>query len=282
MQFSELNTISDLLTYKQFRDKMCTCYINENKMITDDIINYFNLQRINHKYILGDRMYTENSYSKKKIKCEESQYLLLCSLIEPFIYNIEKQLLLRDNFNYNQKYDRLEGDISIYKKLSAPNQEYLNYVNITNIITTKSDIYRIDIFEQLLSSKKVRGEFVARHIENNYKLVELIVSTYNLKWLNDKYITCHKSHDTTHYARTKIADQEIFMLKKIFMFTTWNTYQQDIKMIYHFIECELSKLGVDNNKLLDFFSYISNKYFNLFSSHELPMNQISSEMIKIN
>ncbi len=279
MTKSKFDIIDILLENKAFRDQMCSTYTVENEMITEDIIKNFNLKRFEHKYILKDRMYNENSYSKKKIRFEESIFILLCSILEPFVHNIEKQLLIHDNFNFDSKYENIASDKKIYQLLSLDNH-HLQDDSAMNLVFTKSEIYRIDILENLICTKKIREQILERHFKFNLELVTIIVNNYNLKWINDKYISKVKNHDDTHYARTKLANEEKFLIKKIILFTTWNTSQRDVRSIYYYVEKLLLNFSIAPDKLNEVFNEVSEKYYNLYINHTLPMNQILEEIIK--
>lgn len=280
MNKNEIDVISELLMSKPFRDQMCFTYIQENRMISDDIIKYLSLERIKHKYIIQDRQYDENSYSKSRIRYEETVFILTCTIFEPFVHNIEKQLLIHDNFNFNPKFEKLQIDKFIYNTLSLHNQNYASFDNILNSIISKSEIYRIDILENLLKTKKIREQIINQYNNNNPVFVNFLLDQYQLVWIKDKYITKTNHHADSYYARNKLACEETFFIKKIILYSTWNTYQHEVQSIYDYVELKLGSLSIDCKYLSDLYNLISDKYFTMYATHTLPMNQINPQIIK--
>ncbi len=280
MNKKEIDIIGELLTSKPFRDEMCHRYIDENALISNDIISYLSLERIKHKYIIKDRMYDENSYSKSRIRYEETVFILTCSIFEPFVHNIEKQLLIHDNFAFDLKFENLEIARKIYNTLSLHNKAFADLDNMLNSIFSKSEIYRIDILENLLKTKKVRELIIQQYYDYNPIFIEFLVDQYNLKWVNEKYIVKTNSHADTHYARNKLACEEMFFIKKVILYSMWNTYQQEVQSIYDYVESKLEDLHIESKYLHELYDLISNKYFAMYAKHTLPMNQINSVIIK--
>ncbi|WOO89180.1 hypothetical protein R2F61_00330 [Mollicutes bacterium LVI A0078] len=281
MNKNEIDVIGELLTSKPFRDQMCNTYIKENQMISNDIITYLNLERINHKYILKDRLYDENSYSKSRIRYEETVFILTCTVFEPFVHNIEKQLLIHDNFKFNPKYETLKVDKVIYNTLSLHNQQFSKFDNILNSIISKSEIYRIDILENLLKTKKIREQIITNYYNNDPAFISYLLDQYQLNWIIDKYITKSNMHTDSYYARNKLACEETFFIKKVILYSMWSTYQQEVQSIYDYVELKLNDLHIETKYLNDLYNIISAKYFKMYASHTLPMNQINPNSIKI-
>lgn len=282
MKKIEIDVIGELLLNKPFRDQMCSTYIKENIMLSNDIIEHYKLKRIEHKYIIKDRLYDENSYSKAQIRLEESIFILNLSIFEPFVHNIEKQLLIHQTLDFNSKLESTDTDLSIYKLLSLSNEHSPNIDNILNRLVFKSEIYRIDILNNLLNTKKIREKLIEAYCESNKSFLELIIGEYNLKWLYDKYIAKHNLHADTHYARTKLKNEESFLIKKIILFSTWNTYQSEVLSLYDNLKIKIQELGVDILHLNDLYNFISDKYFSMYIKHTLPMNQILHDSVKGN
>ncbi len=276
----EIDVIGELLTSKPFRDQMCSTYIKENQMISEDIITYLSLERIKHKYIIKDRLYDENSYSKSRIRYEETVFILTCTIFEPFVHNIEKQLLIHDNFKFDSKYEKLETDRFIYNTLSLHNGQFSNSDNILNSIMSKSEIYRIDILESLLKTKNIRELIINRYYQNDPSFITFLLEHYKLDWINEKYIDKTNLHANTYYARNKLACEETFFIKKVILYSTWNTYQHEVQSLYDYVEDKLTDLHIESKYLKDLYNIISNKYFTMYATHTLPMNQINPQVIK--
>ncbi len=281
MNRKEIDIIGELLAAKPFRDQMCKTYIAENQMISNDIINFLDLKRINHKYIIGDRAYNENSYSKSRIRYEETIFILTCAIFEPFVHNIEKQLLIHDNFKFNPKYENLDIDHKIYKMLSLQSSRFTNFDNILNSIISKSEVYRIDIFEIILKTKKIREQIISEYCEHNPQLLSLLIEQYKLTWVNEKYINKTNLHADTYYARNKLASEETFFIKKVILYSIWNTYQQEVQSIYDYVQTKLNDLDIESKYLSELYNLIADKYFTMYAKHTLPMNQINPQIIKV-
>ncbi len=280
MSTTNLTLINELLLNKAFRDKLCAVYTAENPMITTDLIEYYKLKRIREKYITKSRSFTDNSYSKKMIRKEESIYLLNCLLFEPYIHNIELQQALADSLYFESKHQSLNSDIDLYIKLMNNPVPYQTINDLHQMLLNKSDVYRLDILIDLLETKKIREQIIKSSLANSYDLITMIVQAYKLTWVDDKYISEVKPHDDTYYARTKMSNEETFLIKKLLLFANWLTVNKNVNDTITQISKQLIAFEIEADTFSTLVNSMIKKYFEMYSERSLPMNQVIQEIIK--
>lgn len=102
------------LDIKKYREFLCVAYIEENPKLAIAIIEHWNLKRIEEKYILKTRMYTENSYSKKRIKHDEKYFINKIHLFETYINFMDKQVSFERHLNKSLNNKAHEDNEELY------------------------------------------------------------------------------------------------------------------------------------------------------------------------
>lgn len=273
--------MEEMIQNRKVREVCISKYTEENVLLTQQIINEFNLTRITHKYLQKSRDYTENSYSRMKIMEEEINYLLCIWIYEPFVHLIEKQYLLSTHIGCAEKYENTEIDNEIYMQLSLLASVKISDTSLNEALLQRSDIYRFDILKEILEAKEARTALIKALEPTQMPLVNLLVEKYNLKWIDDKYLKKVNAHDTSHYGRSKMKEEEIFFIKKALLFINWANSMKvtdkrfnDIKHVYNFHLYDLDHILQYRNKL-------ARIYFSMFENGTLPMNQGQECILKV-
>lgn len=273
--------MEEMIKNRKVRETFISKYTQENVLLTQQIIEEFKLNRIKNKYLEQTRDYTENSYSRAKIMEEEINYLLCIWIYEPFVHFIEKQYLLSTHIGYVDKYENIDIEHDIYMQISLLASQKISDTSLSEALLQRSGVYRFDILNAILEAKEARTALIKALEPNQMSLITLLIEKYNLKWINDKYVKKINSHDSSHYGRLKMKEEEIFFIKKALLFINWansmevtDTRFNEISHIYSFRLYDLDHILKYRNKLTKI-------YFSMFENGTLPMNQSQMDILKV-
>lgn len=109
---SEVSIFIRCFNIKKYREFLCKTFILENEDLSLKVIEEFNFKTIHDKYISKERMYDENSYSKKKVRKEEKNFMYKMYTYTCYLYfkenqkELEEELALMVNDNkYEKNFD---------------------------------------------------------------------------------------------------------------------------------------------------------------------------------
>ncbi len=205
---------------KRVREILCKNFVDENPIITEAIIEQWNLKRINLKYREQTRLYDENSYSKQKIREEEILFIKRHALFQPLRYYFEEQRILQDKlFKGLEKHENFENDNVFYKQ-TIINHYHICYP-ISPLIVKKNNRHRIDLNSDLQSISEVREIFIDEYMRDYKQLTLHVIEKFNLKFLTYKYIDHTLTKFESSYTRNKIKIEELFLLNKIYQYSIW-------------------------------------------------------------
>lgn len=93
----EMILLRECCQNKSTRENLIASSISEYHNLCMEIIEVYDLKRVNDKYVMKIRDYTENSYSKKKIKEEEVIFIR-----KSYMYlNLHKAMIQNIKFKHN-------------------------------------------------------------------------------------------------------------------------------------------------------------------------------------
>lgn len=217
---TNIKTFTKCLSNKRVREVLCQNFVTENPIITDVIIEYWKLKRINLKYCLKTRFYDENSYSKQKIREEEIIFIKRHVLFQPLRYYFEEQRLLNDElFSDLGKYENFDIDDQFYHKTIIGNFT-LPYPE-SPLIIMKNGRHRIDLNQEILQVSETREICIAEYLHSYPRLTLQVIKEFNLKFLTYKYIDHTLTKFESSYTRNKIKNEELFLLNKIYQYSIW-------------------------------------------------------------
>lgn len=209
------------LDNKKFRQIMCENFINENPIISNAIIENWDLKRIDLKYRAKTRCYDENSYSKQKIKEEEIIFQKKLSLYQPLRYYFEEQRILNDKlFVGLEAHENHVVDDAFYKQMILG--EFIKFdFPESPLVVKKNNRHRIGLTNRILYIAEVRKVCIEEYIVDYRDLLMYIIDEFNLKFLRYKYINKTISKYESSYTRQKIKLEELFLINKVYQYSVW-------------------------------------------------------------
>lgn len=90
MKDAEMILLEECCNTKSTREAVINKFLNDYTKLSQDIIKHYNLKRFNDKYITEHRNFTENSYSKKKIREEEILFIRKIYTFSQIVTEIEE------------------------------------------------------------------------------------------------------------------------------------------------------------------------------------------------
>ncbi len=217
-----IQVVMDLLPNKRCREAFCKNYIEENPMLSPLIINYWSLNRVQNKYVNKTRLYTENSYSKKKIREEEMIFIRKSSLFQPLRFSFEQQWILSKRlFPEKSKYASTEQDYRFYLQTVVFKSKRFPITENIQIFVKKNNNYRVDLMKEVVEISVVRERIMEEYLETCKELSDYIIYNFQLKLCIEKYIQKISFANKSSYIKNKLKEEEIFFIKKIFQYTIW-------------------------------------------------------------
>ncbi|WOO87934.1 hypothetical protein RZE82_03120 [Mollicutes bacterium LVI A0039] len=219
--YTHINLFIDVLDNKKFRELICETYIEENPKLSQHLVEFWNLKRINHKYITKTRLYNENSYSKRKIQDEEIIFCRKTAIFQPLHYYFcEQQLinrrLLEDfkQFELNQVDDQFYFDtvISSHKRFDFP---------MVPIGIKKNNRFRLQLTSEIVEIAPIREKVINEYFRAYPDLSDFIYTNFKLNFIKYKYIDKTITPFESSYTRQKIKNQESFFIHKFFQYSIW-------------------------------------------------------------
>lgn len=266
---TNIKEITAFLEIKKCRELLCRNYVEENPIITEAIIDYWKLNRIDDKYRKQIRVYDENSYSKRKIKEEEITFLHKQLLFQPLRYYFEEQRVVHDElFKDLEMHENYEVDDTIYRRSILERDFILDYPQKPYIIR-KNNRDRIDMTARFLEVPEVREQCINQYLSKHRKYIEYLIETYKLKFLTYKYINNSLSKFESSYTRNKIKQEETFLINKVYLFSIWF---RRMEVFWDLRICLFSQSMVEKENR----SELDNIYF-----LEIVVNSIINEFRKV-
>lgn len=262
---TNIKTLTECLKNKRVREILCQNFVNENPIITEAIIDHWNLKRIDLKYRKKTRFYDENSYSKQKIREEELLFLKRHALFQPLRYYFEEQRILQDTlFNGLSKHENFAADDKFYRATLIDNFE-LDYPS-SPLVVKKNNRHRIDVSNEIMEISNVREICIKEYLENYEQLILLIIKEFNLKFITYKYINKTITKFESSYTRNKIKIEELFLLNKVYQYSLWlkhiDTFNDLKKGLFN--ENEFKKENTDTEKNMYFLNTFVENVINAF------------------
>lgn len=223
---NHLDLMVELLSEKKYREFACSKYIEENPILSKQIIKDFNFKSIENKYILKTRMYVEGSYSKRKIKLEEEKFISKLVLFRYFQHQIYRDLDFFKKLKKNIKDENIITDneykliIYIYKEIKK-NPECTQLFDIDNQVDIKNIL-------AILELKGVREKMTKYFIKNDLELALYLIEVNQFKRIKDKYILKINKYDNNSYSRNKIKEEEYAFCLKIIALEKWKFTVKDV------------------------------------------------------
>lgn len=217
---TNIKILTRCMNNKRVREVFCKNFVEENPIITEAIIEHWNLKRINLKYREQTRLYDENSYSKQKIREEEILFIKRHAVFQPLRYYFEEQRILQDLLYSNlEKHENFENDDLFYKQTVLDNFQ-LKYPE-SPLVVKKNSRHRIDLNNKIYEIGEVREICIEEYLRDYNQLTLLIIEKFNLKFLTYKYIDHTLTKFESSYTRNKIKIEELFLLNKIYQYSIW-------------------------------------------------------------
>lgn len=218
---TNIRLLIEFLDNKRCREILCTNYVIENPLMTEKIINYWNLNRIDQKYRRKTRLFNENSYSKRKIKEEEIMFVRKHALFQPLRYYFEEQRKLHDDlFVGLEAHENFNVDDEIYIGTIIRRENYCDFPKHPFIVK-KNNRARIDLTNDLLEIAEIRERCIDEYLIENSEFLTYVIDKYKLKFIKYKYINHSISKYESSYTRQKIKVEEMFLLNKVYQFSVW-------------------------------------------------------------
>lgn len=221
-ELTNIKIVLRCLDKKKLREIMCENFMEENPIISDAIIEFWELNRVDMKYRTKTRKFDENSYSKQKVKEEEQIYIKKILVFQPLRYYFEEQRILNDTMfeglTMHQNYD---VDDLFYKKLILGELNNIEFPD-NPLIMRKNNRDRIDLTDKFFAVADVREVMIEEYLLAYNLLVLRIIEEFNLKFLKYKYIDKTITKYESSYTRNKIKLEELFLLHKVYQYSVWN------------------------------------------------------------
>lgn len=217
---TNIRVFSRCFNNKKFREILCENCVTENPIITEAIIDYWNLKRVDAKYRKKNRFYDENSYSKQKIREEEIIFIKRHVVFQPLRYYFEEQRILQDTlFMGLEKHENFEIDDEFYKKTIL--SDFSIVYPESPLIIKKNSRHRIDLNNAIYEISEIREISIDEYLREYNQLTTLIIKKFNLKFLKYKYLDNTLTKFESSYTRNKIKREELFLLNKIYQYSIW-------------------------------------------------------------
>lgn len=217
---TNIRVFSRCFNNKKFREILCENCVTENPIITEAIIDYWNLKRVDAKYRKKNRFYDENSYSKQKIREEEIIFIKRHVVFQPLRYYFEEQRILQDTlFMGLEKHENFEIDDAFYKKTIL--SDFSIVYPESPLIIKKNSRHRIDLNNAIYEISEIREISIDEYLREYNQLTTLIIKKFNLKFLKYKYLDNTLTKFESSYTRNKIKREELFLLNKIYQYSIW-------------------------------------------------------------
>lgn len=223
---NRLDLMIKLLSEKKYREFACKKYIEDNSELSANIISDFNLELIDNKYFKKNRLYTDGSYSKKKIRNEEKNFISKFLLFRYFKYQVHENLIF---------FKELKSYISDEKNIT--DDEFLLLVYVYRHMKKSCDNIKLfDIDNQvdinniweMLNIKGAREQLTIYFIKNDFILSEYIIKNNKYLRVDDKYIKKINDYTNNTYSRNKIKQEEIYFCLKIIALERWKYAIKDL------------------------------------------------------
>lgn len=271
---TNIRILISIIKNKKSREIFCKTYISENPMLSEHIIDFWQLQRINKKYITKERLYDENSYSKRKIREEEVIFIRKQSIFQPLRYYFEEQRLICDKMFADLF--RLENkaiDYEFYRRTILDSSARIKYPQIP-IVFKKNNRVRIDLNNELLEIPELRETVTKEYITKYPELSNLVIEKYKLNFIKYKYFDCIITKFESSYTRSKIKREEIFMISKVFQYSVWlrrlKIFDDIGKTIFDEFLIEQENRSLQDNKL--FLELITENIISEYSSESFDID----------
>lgn len=231
-----------ILNQKRLREITCENYIVENPIISNSIIEFWGLKRINMKYRTKERKFDENSYSKQKMREEELIFIKKTSLFQPLRYYFEEQRKLNDIlYKGLDKYQNIGVDNTYYKE--SISGKFSNLKIPTNpFVMKKNNRHRLDLTTKSFQVNEAREVCIEEYLKSYELFIRLIIEQFDLKFIKYKYIDRIISKHESSYTRSKIKGEECFLLGKVYQYSTWN---KRVQVFYHLESALLSNIEIN-------------------------------------
>ncbi len=218
---TNVNLMVDFLNNKHCREILCRNYVSENPLMTDLIIRYWSLGRIEQKYISESRQFNENSYSKRKVKEEEIIFCRKHSVLQPLRYYFEEQRKLNDIlFAGLEMHENDQADNEIYRNTVIKREAYCDYPKHPFVVK-KNNRVRMDLTMEIVEIPEIRERCINEYLTENEEFIRYVIKLYNLKFIKYKYLDKTISKYESSYTRNKIKLEELFLLNKTYQFSVW-------------------------------------------------------------
>ncbi len=219
---NNIKLVMELIDNKKCRESFCRNYLSENPILSPMIIEYWDLNRITKKYLTKERLYDENSYSKKKIKEEETIFLRKSFLFQPLRFYFERQwLLTQELYSEQSKFANAERDYRFYLQTTIFANERFEINDNIQLYIKKNNKIRFDLMDEILENAVVREKIVYEYIKECSQLVFYIIHNFNLKFCIDKYDRNISFVNESSYKKRKLKEEESFLIKKIIEYVIW-------------------------------------------------------------
>ncbi len=261
---STFRILGEVINNKKSRELFCRVFITENPLLIKRIISHWELERINHKYILKDRMYDENSYSKKQIRNEEKLFLRVVTTLQPVRFFFEQQVTIIKELNNEVDPKTCVRDRYFYHEtLFNENHEY--EVPATPFYFKKNGLHRVDVTNEFIEVADVRETIINEYLKYYPKVTHYIIENYDLKFVKYKYIQKIMNKNETSYTRSKVKKDELFLLRKIILYVTW------INQIANFYQLQKYLAHVD--KFQDFVEDYTNELLDTYLNDDFEVEK---------
>lgn len=74
------------------------------------------------------------------------------------------------------------------------------------------------LIQECIESKKTRERTIKYIQKNHNDIMVKIIDLYDLKRINDKYISCFRNYDENSYSKKKIKYEELVLIRKCYLF----------------------------------------------------------------
>lgn len=239
-----IDFFSKFYVEKKLREILCNDYIEKNELLALIIIKYFNLKRFQKKYVLNNRFYDENSYSKKKIFEEEIIFLTLMAQYQPLEFYFTEQIQIYQELLL-EKYEKQQKivDRQFYLKTCIEKNPDISIDESLILIFRRNNNIQFDITIKSLENKKLRENIIDSMLEKHRELIIYIAEKFSLKYVEDLYLTKNSFNYSSSYLRKKIKYEEIFLCKKLIQYSIWIIKMQR----YNKLKKSTEKIRINNN-----------------------------------
>lgn len=254
---------------KKYREILCTNFISDEPNLSAQIIEFWKLDRVYHKYLSKIRLYDENSYVKRKVREEEMIFIKNSIIYNNFRYFVKAQMEYQWEIEkyFEIKFIDRKKDLLIYNKCRTSYYKS-KYKSLEFYLIKKNGEVNVELLKEVLQIKSIRNRIInsAMTSSEDNKLHMEIINMYNLDRINLKYIRKIRDYDESYYAASRLKEEEIYFILKTFLFELWCRQMVE----FHQIEDEARRMfmskefQINQDKQDSFIKILIDEYMNEF------------------